>query len=92
MKVNMTFNGSLSELSELSKNIPLSTYVSATIEYETNVKTLTERCREAALPWIEKLNKINAIKAVREVSGMGLKESKDFVEAMPECVEAFKVG
>lgn len=35
-------------------------------------------------------NKINVIKAVREITGLGLKEAKDFVEAAPrtlkECV------
>lgn len=32
-------------------------------------------------------NKINVIKAVREVSGLGLKESKDLVEAAPTTVK-----
>jgi large subunit ribosomal protein L7/L12 len=32
-------------------------------------------------------NKISVIKAVREVSGLGLKESKDLVEAAPTTVK-----
>jgi len=32
-------------------------------------------------------NKINVIKAVREVTGLGLKESKDLVEAAPTTVK-----
>jgi large subunit ribosomal protein L7/L12 len=32
-------------------------------------------------------NKINVIKAVRELTGLGLKESKDLVEAAPKTVK-----
>lgn len=32
-------------------------------------------------------NKINAIKAVREITGLGLKEAKDLVEAAPKAVK-----
>ncbi|RLC71504.1 MAG: 50S ribosomal protein L7/L12, partial [Chloroflexi bacterium] len=32
-------------------------------------------------------NKINVIKAVREVTGLGLKESKDLVESAPTTVK-----
>ncbi|OFZ11242.1 MAG: 50S ribosomal protein L7/L12 [Bdellovibrionales bacterium RBG_16_40_8] len=32
-------------------------------------------------------NKINAIKAVREVTGLGLKEAKDLVEGAPKTVK-----
>lgn len=32
-------------------------------------------------------NKINVIKAVREVTGLGLKEAKDLVEAAPKAVK-----
>ena len=32
-------------------------------------------------------NKINVIKAVREVTGLGLKEAKDLVEASPTAVQ-----
>jgi large subunit ribosomal protein L7/L12 len=32
-------------------------------------------------------NKINAIKAVREITGLGLKEAKDLVEAAPAAVK-----
>ncbi len=35
----------------------------------------------------KKENKIGAIKACREVSGMGLKEAKEFVEALPPAPE-----
>ena len=33
-------------------------------------------------------NKINVIKAVREITGLGLKEAKDLVEAAPKSVKA----
>ncbi|AIK96775.1 50S ribosomal protein L7/L12 [Candidatus Odyssella acanthamoebae] len=33
-------------------------------------------------------NKINVIKVVREVTGLGLKEAKDLVEAAPKAVKA----
>ncbi|OGL66768.1 50S ribosomal protein L7/L12 [Candidatus Uhrbacteria bacterium RIFCSPHIGHO2_01_FULL_63_20] len=33
-------------------------------------------------------NKINAIKAVREITGLGLKEAKDIVDAAPKVVKA----
>ncbi|MBW8309936.1 MAG: 50S ribosomal protein L7/L12 [Candidatus Paracaedibacteraceae bacterium] len=33
-------------------------------------------------------NKINAIKVVREITGLGLKEAKDLVEAAPKAVKA----
>jgi large subunit ribosomal protein L7/L12 len=33
-------------------------------------------------------NKINVIKAVREVTGLGLKEAKDLVEAAPKEIKA----
>ncbi len=36
-------------------------------------------------------NKINVIKAVRELTGLGLKESKDLVESAPKSVKE-KVG
>lgn len=36
----------------------------------------------AALNWLRKGNKIEAIKAYREVTGVGLKEAKDAIEAM----------
>ena len=32
-------------------------------------------------------NKINVIKAVRELTGLGLKEAKDVVEAAPKAVK-----
>ena len=32
-------------------------------------------------------NKINAIKVVREITGLGLKEAKDLVEAAPKAVK-----
>jgi large subunit ribosomal protein L7/L12 len=32
-------------------------------------------------------NKINVIKAVREITGLGLKEAKDLVEAAPSAVQ-----
>ena len=32
-------------------------------------------------------NKVNVIKAVREVTGLGLKEAKDLVEAAPKAVK-----
>ncbi len=32
-------------------------------------------------------NKINAIKAVREITGLGLKEAKDIVDAAPKMVK-----
>ena len=32
-------------------------------------------------------NKVNTIKAVREVTGLGLKEAKDLVEAAPKAVK-----
>lgn len=32
-------------------------------------------------------NKINAIKAVREITGLGLKEAKDLVEGAPKAVK-----
>lgn len=32
-------------------------------------------------------NKINAIKAVREITGLGLKEAKDIVDAAPKAVK-----
>jgi large subunit ribosomal protein L7/L12 len=32
-------------------------------------------------------NKINVIKAVREITGLGLKEAKDLVEAAPKAVK-----
>jgi len=33
-------------------------------------------------------NKINAIKAVREITGLGLKEAKDMVDAAPKVIKA----
>ena len=32
-------------------------------------------------------NKVNVIKAVREITGLGLKEAKDFVDAAPKVVK-----
>jgi large subunit ribosomal protein L7/L12 len=32
-------------------------------------------------------NKIQVIKAIREITGLGLKEAKDLVEAAPKCVK-----
>ena len=32
-------------------------------------------------------NKVSAIKAVREITGLGLKEAKDLVEAAPKAVK-----
>jgi large subunit ribosomal protein L7/L12 len=32
-------------------------------------------------------NKINVIKAIREITGLGLKEAKDLVEAAPKTVK-----
>ena len=32
-------------------------------------------------------NKVNVIKAVREITALGLKESKDMVEAAPKAVK-----
>jgi ribosomal protein L7/L12 len=46
-------------------------------------------CRMLAVaePLVKDGNKIAAIKAVREVSGLGLKEAKDWVESrFPSCV------
>ena len=35
-----------------------------------------------------RINKINVIKVVREVTGLGLKEAKDLVEAAPKAVKS----
>ena len=35
-------------------------------------------------------NKIAVIKAIREITGLGLKEAKDLVEAAPKVVKAFR--
>ena len=35
-----------------------------------------------ALPWVRQGNKIEAIKAYRETTGLGLKEAKDAVDAL----------
>jgi large subunit ribosomal protein L7/L12 len=38
--------------------------------------------------WLQEIgpNKINVIKAIRELTGLGLKEAKDFVESAPKPV------
>ncbi len=38
--------------------------------------------------WLQEFgpNKINVIKAIRELTGLGLKEAKDFVESAPQAV------
>ncbi len=38
--------------------------------------------------WLEAgANKVSVIKAVREITGLGLKEAKDLVEAAPKAVK-----
>ena len=45
---------------------------------------LTNDDRAKILGLLKSGNKIEAVKLVREISGLGLKESKDFVEALVE--------
>lgn len=50
----------------------------AAVEEKTSFDVILEAAGE---------NKINAIKAVREITGLGLKEAKDIVDAAPKAVK-----
>lgn len=51
-------------------------------EFMANVE-LVRKAEEIASEFLKKDMKIQAVKAVRELSGIGLKEAKDFVETLP---------
>ena len=83
------------ELSELTKALEAEFGVSAAMPVMATASPKTE----AAAPTVEEktefsvilkevgANKINVIKAVREVTTLGLKESKDLVESAPKAVK-----
>jgi len=87
-------NMTVLELSELIKALEAEFGVSAAAPVATAATTPTE----AAAPTAEEktefnvilkdmgANKINVIKAVRELTTLGLKESKDLVESAPKAV------
>ena len=51
----------------------------AVVEEKTEFTVVLTACGE---------NKVNVIKAVREITGLGLKEAKDLVEGAPKSVKA----
>ncbi len=89
-------NMTVLELSELVKTLEAEFGVSAAAPVAVAAPAATA---EAAPPEVEEkaeftvmlkdvgANKINVIKTVREVTGLGLKESKDLVEAAPTTVK-----
>ena len=84
------------ELSELTKALEAEFGVSAAVPV---MATAAAQKAEAAAPAVEEktefsvilkeigANKINVIKAVRELTTLGLKESKDLVESAPKAVK-----
>jgi large subunit ribosomal protein L7/L12 len=80
-KIIEQLNGlSVLEISELSKALQEAWGVTAAAPVEEKTD-FTVRLVEAGP------NKINVIKAVRELTALGLKEAKDFVEAAPKEVK-----
>ncbi len=88
------------ELAELIKALEKEFGVSAAVPVAAAAAPAGQAA--AAAPVVEKTefnvilkeigaNKINVIKAVRELTGLGLKESKDLVESAPKPVKE-KVG
>jgi hypothetical protein len=66
-------------------------YISA--EEFRNNSSLMAGCERVATEWLQQGKIISAIKAVREMAGLGLKESKDFVQSLPaygKYVERFR--
>lgn len=66
---------------------------SAPVMQMTEGTTITDTAPPAKTEWDVVLKsfppdkKINLIKAVREVAGLGLKEAKDFIEALPKTLK-----
>lgn len=86
--IKMTFEGSIEDMIAFVSELPdrLKKRTTVKLECEASVP-LDQRAYEAAKPYIELGQKINGIKAVREVTGMGLKDAKDFVESkFPQTV------
>ncbi len=90
------------ELAELIKALEKEFGVSAAVPVAAAAPVAGAGTAAAAAPVEEKTeftvilkeigaNKINVIKAVRELTGLGLKESKDLVESAPKPVKE-KVG
>ena len=87
-------NMTVLELSELIKALEAEFGVSAAAPVVPTAAAPTEAAATAAEEQTEfnvilkdiKTNKINVIKAVRELTSLGLKESKDLVESAPKAV------
>jgi antitoxin component HigA of HigAB toxin-antitoxin module len=80
--IKMTFEGSVEDMIAFVSELPDSLKKRTTVKLECeSFVSLDQRAYEAAKPFIETNQKINAIKAVREINGMGLKDAKDFVES-----------
>src|SRR6266702_2505939 len=71
-------NMSVLELSNLIKDLEEKFGVSAAAEEQTEFTVVLTGFGE---------NKVNVIKAVREVTGLGLKEAKDLVDGAPKPVK-----
>lgn len=91
-------NMTVLELAELIKNLETEFGVTAAAPVVTAATTAGAAPREAAAPAEEQTefsvilkeigaNKISAIRAVRELTSLGLKESKDLVESAPKPVK-----
>ena len=88
-------NMTVLELSELIKALEAEFGVSAAAPVVATAATPTEAAAPAAEEQTEfnviltnmGANKINVIKAVRELTSLGLKESKDLVESAPKTVK-----
>lgn len=80
--MKIEFQGSLAELIAFAKRAKIE---DAQIDCILKVGALSpttpdQLAHKAVIPYIGTENKIGAIKAVREATGLGLKEAKDWIE------------
>ena len=89
MKAKIDFKGTLAEFRAFTRAYKGHVQVEAIVEVvpEPRALSLEDQAKAAARPHLP-ANKINAIKAVREITSWGLVEAKNFVEAMPESWQA----
>ncbi|ARC54913.1 50S ribosomal protein L7/L12 [Candidatus Riesia sp. GBBU] len=77
----------LIDMMEKKFGISVSSSIQSNIKSEENKKTIEEKSEfKVILSSIGK-NKISVIKAVRSITGLGLKEAKDTVESAPKVIK-----
>lgn len=96
--ITLKFSGTFAQLVTMVNTLPADTIACLEVTAEVKqvapipvVVSLEDQARKAArmqlgVPSTQyRSAKLAAIKAVRVIMSLGLKEAKDFVEAMPEC-------